>query len=150
MLRGGSDPQPIPPDRLCLKVVQATRQEVRAHHHDRPPKSKSRPAPPRPIRSGRTRARARSGSNSADSLGQSDLFQDDLYPDTAGPEPAAEPEEWLEGCDRDPVLVSMKEGYVPPKSRELKVSRKNPLDSRAAPPRRSMSTCDAASLPVSP
>ncbi|XP_061557930.1 coronin-6 isoform X3 [Phycodurus eques] len=77
---------------------------------------------------------------------KSDLFQDDLYPDTAGPEPAMEPEEWLEGRDQDPVLVSMKEGYVPPKSRELKVSRKNLLDSRPVP-RRSMSTCDAARLP---
>ncbi|XP_019752416.1 coronin-6 [Hippocampus comes] len=79
---------------------------------------------------------------------KSDLFQDDLYPDTAGPEPAVEAEEWLEGRDRDPVLVSMKGGYVPPKSRELKASRKNlAADSRAAPPRRSMSTCDAATLP---
>ncbi|KAG7265717.1 hypothetical protein CRUP_024653 [Coryphaenoides rupestris] len=76
----------------------------------------------------------------------SDLFQDDLYPDTAGPEPAMEPEEWMEGRDDDPILVSMRQGYTPPKSRELKVAKKNILDSRPST-RRSMSTCDAKSLP---
>ncbi|KAJ8401651.1 hypothetical protein AAFF_G00376220 [Aldrovandia affinis] len=45
---------------------------------------------------------------------KSDLFQDDLYPDTAGPEPAMEAEEWMEGRDDDPVLVSMRDGYTPP------------------------------------
>ena len=78
---------------------------------------------------------------------QSDLFQDDLYPDTAGPEPAMEPEEWLDGRDEDPILVSMREGYIPPKSRELKVVKKNVLDSRPTT-RRSMSTVDTNSLPV--
>ncbi|XP_070772878.1 coronin-6 isoform X4 [Enoplosus armatus] len=77
---------------------------------------------------------------------KSDLFQDDLYPDTAGPDPAMEPEEWLEGRDEDPILVSMREGYVPPKSRELKVAKKNVLDSRHTT-RRSMST---SSSPVQP
>uniref|UniRef100_A0A3Q1HX41 Coronin n=1 Tax=Anabas testudineus TaxID=64144 RepID=A0A3Q1HX41_ANATE len=77
---------------------------------------------------------------------KSDLFQDDLYPDTAGPEPAMEPEEWLDGRDEDPILVSMREGYVPPKSRELKVAKKNVLDSRPTT-RRSMSTVDTNSLP---
>lgn len=82
-------------------------------------------------------------------VAQSDLFQDDLYPDTAGPEPAMEPEEWLDGRDEDPILVSMRQGYVPPKSRELKVVKKNVLDSRPTT-RRSMSTLDTNSLPVSP
>ncbi|KAM7374446.1 hypothetical protein PAMP_007102 [Pampus punctatissimus] len=77
---------------------------------------------------------------------KSDLFQDDLYPDTAGPDPAMEPEEWLEGRDEDPILVSMKDGYMPPKSRELKVTKKNVLDSRPTT-RRSMSTVDTSSLP---
>lgn len=80
-------------------------------------------------------------------LAQSDLFQDDLYPDTAGPEPAMEAEEWLDGRDEDPILVSMREGYVPPKSRELKVAKKNVLESRPTT-RRSMSTLDTNSLPV--
>lgn len=59
-----------------------------------------------------------------------------------------EPEEWLDGRDEDPILVSMREGYVPPKSRELKVAKKNVLDSRPTT-RRSMSTLDTNSLPVS-
>lgn len=79
---------------------------------------------------------------------QSDLFQDDLYPDTAGPEPAMEADEWLDGRDEEPILVSMRDGYVPPKSRELKVAKKNVLDTRPAT-RRSMSTLETNSLPVS-
>lgn len=79
---------------------------------------------------------------------QSDLFQDDLYPDTVGPEPPMEADEWLDGRDEEPILVSMRDGYVPPKSRELKVAKKNVLDSRPAP-RRSMSTLETNSLPVS-
>ncbi|MEQ2178311.1 Coronin-6 [Goodea atripinnis] len=78
---------------------------------------------------------------------KSDLFQDDLYPDTAGPDPAMEPEEWLDGRDEDPILISMREGYMPAKSRELKVARKNVLDRPTT--RRSMSTLDTNSLPVS-
>ncbi|XP_058856592.1 coronin-6-like isoform X7 [Acipenser ruthenus] len=74
---------------------------------------------------------------------KSDLFQDDLYPDTAGPEPALEVEEWVEGRDGEPVLVSLRDGYVPLKNRELKVVKKNVLDSRP-PPRRSMSSCDGS------
>ncbi|XP_006640983.1 coronin-6 isoform X1 [Lepisosteus oculatus] len=77
---------------------------------------------------------------------KSDLFQDDLYPDTAGPEPALEAEEWLEGKDAEPILVSLRDGYVPVKSRELKVVRKNVLESRL-PPRRSMSSCDGTFPP---
>lgn len=59
-----------------------------------------------------------------------------------------EPDEWLDGRDEDPILVSMRDGYVPPKSRELKVAKKNVLDSRPTT-RRSMSTLDTNSLPVS-
>lgn len=59
-----------------------------------------------------------------------------------------EPEEWVDGRDEEPILVSMREGYVPPKSRELKVAKKNVLDSRTTT-RRSMSTLETNSLPVS-
>ena len=51
------------------------------------------------------------------------------------------------GRDEEPTMVSMRMGYVPPKSRELKVARKNVLDSRPST-RRSVSACDANSLPV--
>lgn len=75
---------------------------------------------------------------------QSDLFQDDLYPDTPGPEPALEAAEWLAGKDAAPILVSLRDGYTPVKNRELKVTRKNILDNKPpVGPRRSHSTCDA-------
>lgn len=74
---------------------------------------------------------------------QSDLFQDDLYPDTPGPEPALEADEWLSGKDADPILISLRDGYVPIKNRELKVVKKNILDNKPPPgPRRSHSVCD--------
>ncbi|MEQ2215682.1 hypothetical protein XENOCAPTIV_004323 [Xenoophorus captivus] len=60
----------------------------------------------------------------------SDLFQDDLYPDTAGPDSALEAEEWFEGKNGDPILISLKNGYVPGKNREFKVVKKNILDSK--------------------
>lgn len=49
---------------------------------------------------------------------KSDLFQDDLYPDTAGPEAALEAEEWFEGKNADPILISLKHGYIPGKNRD--------------------------------
>ncbi|NXT01819.1 CORO6 protein, partial [Jacana jacana] len=74
---------------------------------------------------------------------KSDLFQDDLYPDTPGPEPALEADEWLSGKDADPILISLRDGYVPVKNRELKVVKKNILDNKPHPgPRRSQSTCE--------
>ncbi|XP_026581869.1 coronin-6-like, partial [Pseudonaja textilis] len=75
---------------------------------------------------------------------KSDLFQDDLYPDTPGPEPALEADEWLAGKDAEPLLVSLRDGYVPLKNRELKVSKKNVLDSKPPPgSRRGLSSCDS-------
>ncbi|XP_035950539.1 coronin-6 isoform X2 [Halichoerus grypus] len=75
---------------------------------------------------------------------KSDLFQDDLYPDTPGPEPALEADEWLSGQDAEPVLISLRDGYVPPKHRELRVTKRNILDVRPpAGPRRSQSASDA-------
>ncbi|XP_061657925.1 coronin-1C-A isoform X2 [Syngnathoides biaculeatus] len=63
---------------------------------------------------------------------KSDLFQDDLYPDTAGPDPALEAEEWFAGKNGGPVLISLKDGYVPTKSRELKVVKANVLEGKVA------------------
>ncbi|XP_071621170.1 coronin-6 isoform X4 [Heliangelus exortis] len=75
---------------------------------------------------------------------KSDLFQDDLYPDTPGPEPALEADEWLSGKDAEPILISLRDGYVPIKNRELKVVKKNILDNKPPPgPRRSHSTCNS-------
>ncbi|OCT58843.1 hypothetical protein XELAEV_18001332mg [Xenopus laevis] len=60
---------------------------------------------------------------------KSDLFQEDLYPNTVGPEPALTAEEWLGGKDAGPLLISLREGYAPSKSRELKIT-KNVLNTR--------------------
>ncbi|XP_065106795.2 coronin-1C-A isoform X1 [Paramisgurnus dabryanus] len=61
---------------------------------------------------------------------KSDLFQDDLYPDTAGPEAALEAEEWFEGKNGDPIPISLKHGYVAGKNRDLKVVKRNILDNK--------------------
>ncbi|XP_012515715.1 PREDICTED: coronin-1A [Propithecus coquereli] len=65
---------------------------------------------------------------------KSDLFQEDLYPPTAGPDPAMTAEEWLGGRDAGPLLISLKDGYVPPKSRELRVNRGLDTGRRRAAP----------------
>lgn len=63
---------------------------------------------------------------------QSDLFQDDLYPDTAGPDPSLEAEEWFAGKNGGPILISLKDGYVSTKNRDLKVVKTNVLESKPA------------------
>uniref|UniRef100_A0A8C5Q956 Coronin n=1 Tax=Leptobrachium leishanense TaxID=445787 RepID=A0A8C5Q956_9ANUR len=70
---------------------------------------------------------------------KSDLFQEDLYPDAVGPDPALTAEEWLGGKNAGPILISLRDGYVPSKSRELKVT-KNVLSGRV--PKRSHSSND--------
>jgi coronin-1B/1C/6 len=55
---------------------------------------------------------------------KSELFQDDLYPDTAGDIPALTAEEWINGEDREPILVSLKEGYQPTKKTRAENSQK--------------------------
>lgn len=55
---------------------------------------------------------------------QSDLFQEDLYPDTIGPEPSVEADEWFEGKDAQPILISLKDGFVATtKAKEFKVHK---------------------------
>ncbi|XP_023665225.1 coronin-1B [Paramormyrops kingsleyae] len=49
---------------------------------------------------------------------KSDLFQGDLYPDTAGLEPALLAEDWVAGQDAPPMLVSLSGGYEAPPSRQ--------------------------------
>ncbi|KAJ6636345.1 Coronin-6, partial [Pseudolycoriella hygida] len=43
---------------------------------------------------------------------QSELFQEDLYPDTLSKEAATTAEEWSAGKNAHPILISMKSGYV--------------------------------------
>jgi len=44
---------------------------------------------------------------------KSDQFQDDLYPDTASPEPVLSASEWFSGKNGKPKLVSLAPGFVP-------------------------------------
>ncbi|ESN94102.1 hypothetical protein HELRODRAFT_115173 [Helobdella robusta] len=46
---------------------------------------------------------------------KSELFQDDLYPDTLGDIPALTADQWLAGKDAEPILIPLKDGYVPTK-----------------------------------
>uniref|UniRef100_A0A1B6EK65 Coronin n=1 Tax=Cuerna arida TaxID=1464854 RepID=A0A1B6EK65_9HEMI len=62
---------------------------------------------------------------------KSELFQEDLYPDTVGDAAALSAEEWLEGKDAEPLLISLRDGYIPPSApkSEFKVTKKsNVLD----------------------
>lgn len=55
---------------------------------------------------------------------QSDLFQEDLYPDTIGPEPSVEADEWFQGKDGEPNLISLKDGFASTtKTKEFKVHK---------------------------
>lgn len=57
---------------------------------------------------------------------QSDLFQGDLYPDTAGLEPALLADEWIAGQDAPPQLVSLSGGYSAPPSKHRDTLRSKP------------------------
>lgn len=60
------------------------------------------------------------------SLPQSDLFQGDLYPDTAGSEPSLLAEDWIAGQDAPPILISLSGGYVAPPSKQRDTLRGRP------------------------
>lgn len=66
---------------------------------------------------------------------KSELFQEDLYPDTLADEASISAEDWISGVDADPQLVSLKGGYVSQsQSTQLMVTKKsNVLDKM--PPR---------------
>ncbi|XP_055609043.1 coronin-1C-A isoform X2 [Uranotaenia lowii] len=61
---------------------------------------------------------------------KSELFQEDLYPDTLSDEAAVSAEDWISGVDAEPQLVSLKGGYVSQsQSTQLTVTKKsNVLD----------------------
>jgi hypothetical protein len=58
------------------------------------------------------------------SVFQSDLFQEDLYPNTIGPEPSVEADDWFDGKDGQPIMISLKDGIAAPtKSSEFKLNK---------------------------
>ncbi|XP_045468873.1 coronin-6 isoform X1 [Harmonia axyridis] len=65
---------------------------------------------------------------------KSELFQEDLYPDTIGDTSALSAEEWIEGKDEDPVLISLKDGYKPPESKaSISVSKRSNILNKMPP-----------------
>ncbi|XP_044189967.1 uncharacterized protein coro1cb isoform X1 [Thunnus albacares] len=78
---------------------------------------------------------------------KSDLFQDDLYPDTAGPDPTLEAEEWFAGKNGGPILISLKDGYVSTKNRDLKVVKTNVLETKPATKAEKMPTVQKQASP---
>lgn len=74
------------------------------------------------------------------------MFQEDLYPDTAGDQPAISAEDWIAGKDAEPILISLRDGYAPSTQKsDLKVSRRsNVLDKM--PPKGSRSGSGSTGL----
>jgi len=54
---------------------------------------------------------------------KSDLFQDDLFPDCRGDEPALSLEAWLAGENATPKLVNLENGFVPTQKAERSISK---------------------------
>ncbi|XP_036331792.1 coronin-1C-A isoform X2 [Rhagoletis pomonella] len=64
---------------------------------------------------------------------KSDLFQEDLYPDTLAEDAAQTAEEWIAGNDVDPLTFSLKGGYVSQSaSKSLSVSKKANILNKAS------------------
>jgi len=51
---------------------------------------------------------------------KSELFQDDIFPDTAGPDPAMSASEWFGGANKNPIKVSLEGGFVAKPKTEFK------------------------------
>ena len=48
------------------------------------------------------------------------MFQDDIFPDTPGTEPALAAEEWAGGKNAEPILVSMRLGFKEKEKAKIK------------------------------
>ncbi|BFZ04672.1 hypothetical protein BsWGS_07710 [Bradybaena similaris] len=84
---------------------------------------------------------------------KSELFQDDLYPDTATDVPAISADDFFAGKNAKPILASMKDGFASSNKEQLKVVRKsNILDKM--PPKTSQTpssnNAEAAAAPALP
>ncbi|XP_072934120.1 coronin-1C-A isoform X2 [Epargyreus clarus] len=58
---------------------------------------------------------------------KSELFQEDLYPDTLSDEASLTADEWLAGEDAEPCTMSLKGGYVAGRAHTLTVTKRNAL-----------------------
>ncbi|KAJ8347382.1 hypothetical protein SKAU_G00287830 [Synaphobranchus kaupii] len=77
---------------------------------------------------------------------KSDLFQEDLYPDTIGPEPSVEAADWFSGKEGEPIRISLKDGYVATKTKEFKVHKSLLTTTTAAVCNRQADSTDVHSL----
>ncbi|KAJ2994018.1 Coronin-2B [Globomyces sp. JEL0801] len=64
---------------------------------------------------------------------KSDLFQSDLFPDTAGPEPAMSANEWFNGKTCGPKLINLELGFTPAPAKEFVVSASAAVSAAASP-----------------
>jgi len=77
---------------------------------------------------------------------KSELFQDDLFPDTAGDVPALTADEWIAGKDATPVLISLRDGFKSTQKAGLARVEKKPnllakqVSKTAEPPKSSNDT----------
>lgn len=65
---------------------------------------------------------------------KSELFQEDLYPDTIGEDFSLTAERWVAGEDAEPILISLRDGYKPTVGTKAPTSvrpRSNLLDKKA-------------------
>ncbi|XP_043084825.1 coronin-2B isoform X2 [Puntigrus tetrazona] len=56
---------------------------------------------------------------------RSETYQEDIFPLTAGTDPALSAAEWLSGIDRGPLLISLKEAYKRPNPAGLRASKRD-------------------------
>ena len=56
---------------------------------------------------------------------KSELFQDDIFPDTASDEPALTADEWVSGQNAEPKTFSLKEGFKPREKGASSIGTKN-------------------------
>jgi len=59
---------------------------------------------------------------------KSELFQDDLFPDTAGPTPSVQSGGWFGGETGEPILVSLEGGFVAPEKPKFEVKEVAKVD----------------------
>lgn len=57
---------------------------------------------------------------------KSELFQDDLYPPTASYKAALTANQWIEGDNSEPIMVSLREGYTPTSKSALNQLNRRP------------------------
>jgi len=59
---------------------------------------------------------------------KSELFQDDIFPPTAGTKPSVSGDEWFAGKTGEPVLISLEGGFVAPAKTEFEVKEVKAVD----------------------